>query len=132
MANTNTTRPTTQARDAGIVLGIAERLQNVSPIVLGGVSYTAATLTTLFRSAIDSANAVTAAREQWTSAVQADGLVAAEVRVLTTALQEYVRLALNDDPQALADFGCPRTKKAATTSVAKRQPATPPKPPTAA
>ncbi len=119
MANANTPRATTQARDAKIILGIAKRLQNVSPIVLGGVSYTAATLTTLFQSAIDSANTVTATHGQWTSAVQADRLVAAHVRAVTTGLQEFVRQMFNNDPQALADFGF-AAKKAAATTVAKK------------
>jgi len=119
MANPTTSRTTKQARDAKCVVGIGKRLQNVQSIVLGGVSYTPTTLSALFQSAVDSANAVTTAHGQWISATQSDAALNAKVNLVWTALQAFVRQMFNNAPDALADFGFTAKKTTASTTSIK-------------
>jgi hypothetical protein len=110
---------TIQSRDAQVIAGIQKRLENDPPIVLAGVSYTAASMTALYQSQLNAITAVATATAQRTSAIQAYKALTATVDTVTPGLRDYLRQTYNNAPEVLADFGM-TPKKAA----AKRDPVT--------
>lgn len=104
MNSNSQSRNTVLARNAKIIAGINNRLKTVQAIVLGGVSYTPASLAAQFQSQIDAVNTVIASRGQWTTSIQALDAMMPKVEALAIGLREFVRQLFNNDPQALADF----------------------------
>lgn len=109
---------TVQTRDSNIIAGIKKRLMNVPAIVIAGVSYTPATLQTLFQGQLDAVIAVLAATAQRTTAIAAYKAQVATINNAVTLLRDLVRQMFNNAPDALADFGFAPKK------VTKRDPLT--------
>jgi hypothetical protein len=122
-----TDRRSVQTRYEAFVAGIAKRLQNVQSLVVAGVTYTPANLTTLFKSVADRAAEVADAetklldaRKALRDALQPTVLVAAQFR-------HVVRNLFGNQADALADFGLvppkvptPPTVETKASAVAKR------------
>jgi hypothetical protein len=104
MANSN--RPTIQARLAKAINGIGKRLQGAVPnVVLVGVTYTLPQAIAFFQSAIDSVNAVAAAKAKWQDAVKADRVLLKNVFLALLDLQNIARALFGNATDPLADFG---------------------------
>jgi hypothetical protein len=106
----NTNRPTTQARDAQVILGIAKNLQNTPSLALAGTTFTPATLTTLVQSRINAANAIVAAKATFHEEVVAFGVLSAQVTQVLRGLRQLVINTFGEDSTVLADFGFTATK----------------------
>ncbi len=117
---TKTNRSTIQSRDAQVIAGIKKRLQSVPAFVLGGVSYTPATLVALIQSQLDAITAVAAATAQRANAILAYKAVSLTVNNAMLGLRDIVRQMFNNAPDAVADFGfTPKktTKRSPVTNV---------------
>jgi hypothetical protein len=113
MSSTN--RPTTEAHDAQIILGIKKDLQNVSSLPLAGTTYTMTALEQLIQSRIDAANAAVNARANWLHASATYNALNAQVTPVVRALRQYAINAFGQNSPTLADFGFAPPKTATLT-----------------
>ena len=102
---TKKNRQTTQAGDVQMIAGIKKDLQSVPTLLLGADSYTPTTLTALFQSRIDAANAVAIAKAAWLKAVATYETLDTKGTVVAHDLKQYVMGAFGKTAQQLADFG---------------------------
>lgn len=109
MSNNN--RPTTQAHDAQVLVGIKKDLQNVSSLPLAGTTYTMTALEQLIQSRIDAANAVVNGRATWVHASATYKALNVQVTQVVRALRQYTINAFGQDSPTLADFGFTPPKK---------------------
>lgn len=107
----NTNRPTMQARDAQVILGIAKNLQTAPSLALAGTTFTPATLTTLVQSRINAANAIVAAKATFHKEVVAFGVLSAQVTLVLRGLRQLVINTFGEDSTVLADFGFTATTR---------------------
>ena len=106
----NLNRPTQQARDAQVILGIKKNLQNVPTLPLAGTVFTLATLMTLVQSRIDGANAIAAAAANFHKEVAAFAVLSAQVTKVVRGLRQLVINTFGEDSTVLVDFGFTATK----------------------
>jgi hypothetical protein len=109
MSNIN--RPTTQARDAQIILGLQKDLQHVSSLPLAGTTYTPDDLVKLVQSRIDLNNVIAASRATWLSQVASNQALSAKLTPILRGLRQYVVNAYGETSPVLADFGFTAPKK---------------------
>jgi hypothetical protein len=109
MATVN--RPTTQARDAQIILGLQKDLQHVSGLPLAGTTYTPDDLVKLVQSRIDMSNVIAASRATWLSQVASSQALSAKLTPILRGLRQYVINAYGETSPVLADFGFTAPKK---------------------
>ncbi len=102
---TTINRPTTQARDAQIILGIQKNLKPVSTLPLGGATFTPDALMKLVQSRIDSLNVIAASRATWLSQVASARALSAQLTPILRGLRQYVINAYGEASPVLADFG---------------------------
>jgi len=112
---TSPNRPTTEAHDAQVILGIKKDLQNVSSLPLAGTTYTMTALEQLIQSRIDAANAAVNARANWLHASATYKALNAQVTPVVRALRQYAINAFGQNSPTLADFGFTAPKKATLT-----------------
>jgi hypothetical protein len=112
---TTINRPTTQARDAQIILGIQKNLQHVSSLPLGGMTFTPDALVKLVQSHLDSINAIAASRATWHSQVVSGQALSAQLTPILRGLRQYVINANGETSPVLADFGFTAPKKGVLT-----------------
>jgi hypothetical protein len=117
MSSTN--RPTTQAHDAQVLVGIKKDLQNVSSLPLAGTTYTMTALEQLIQSRIDAANAVVNGRANWVHASATYKALNVQVTQVVRALRQYAINAFGQNSPTLADFGFTPPKKTALTPAQK-------------
>ena len=98
-------RTKTQARDAQVIAGIQQHLQNVPSLPLGGAAYTPADLVKLVQSRIDSSRTSSASKADWHSTVLEDKALNTKVTPVIRALRQYVINVFGETSPVLADFG---------------------------
>jgi hypothetical protein len=108
---TTINRPTTQARDAQIILGIQKNLQHVSSLSIGGTTFTPDALVKLVQGHIDLINAIAASRATWHSQVVSGQALSAQLTPILRGLRQYVINANGETSPVLADFGFTAPKK---------------------
>jgi hypothetical protein len=124
MAKTN--RPTTQAHDAQMIVGIKKDLQNVSSLILNAVTFTPTTLAALLQSRIDAANEAEVARANWIAASQKYKAIDTQAVPVVSGFKQYVLNTFGKTSVLLADFGVaapkrtPMTPEQKQAAVAKR------------
>lgn len=108
-----TNRTNTQAHDGQIIAGITKHLQNVqAPLLLGGQSFTPASLIAFFQSRIDLANQATTAKAQWLDLVKQYETLNATANLVARGLKQYVMNAYGATSPVLTDFGFTPPKRA--------------------
>ncbi len=112
-------RPTTQARDAQIILGVQKDLQHVPSLQLAGTAYTPDELAKLVQSRIDLSNVIAASRATWHSQVVSGQALSAKLTPILRGLRQYVINAYGETSPVLADFGFTATKKRVLTPAQK-------------
>jgi len=103
--------PTTQARDAQIILGLQKDLQHVSSLQLAGTAYTPDQLVKLVQSRIDLTNVIAASEATWHSQVASGEALSAKLTPILRGLRQYVINAYGETSPVLADFGFTAPKK---------------------
>jgi hypothetical protein len=117
-------RPTLQALDGQVIVGIKKDLQNVSILPLGGSTYTMVALEQLIQSRIDAINEVATAKALWLAKVAVVNELSPQVTRVVRGLRQYVINAFGESSPVLADFGFKPSRQATLTSeqnVAKAQ-----------
>jgi hypothetical protein len=104
-------RPSTQARDAQIILGVQKNLQHVSSLPLGGTTFTPDALVKLVQSHLDLVNAIATSRATWHSQVVSGKALSAQLTPILRGLRQYVINANGETSPVLADFGFTAPKK---------------------
>lgn len=112
-------RPTTQARDAQIILGLQKDLQHVSSLPLAGTAYTPDELVKLVQSRIDLLNTIAASQATWHSQVVSGQALSAKLTPILRGLRQYVVNAYGETSPVLADFGFTAPKKRTLTPAQK-------------
>jgi hypothetical protein len=108
---TTNNRPTTQARDAQIILGLQKDLQHVPSLQLAGTAYTPDNLAKLVQSRIDLSNVIAASQATWHSQVVSGQALSAKLTPILRGLRQYVINAYGETSPVLADFGFTAPKK---------------------
>jgi hypothetical protein len=110
-----TNRPTQQAMDAKVILGIQKDLQNAPTLALAGTTFTPTSLIQLVQSRIDGANAIAAANAAFHAKVAAFEVLNAQVTKVLRGLRQLVINTFGEDSTVLADFGFTAPKKVVLT-----------------
>jgi hypothetical protein len=116
---TKTNNTTVQTRDAQIIAGIAQHLQNVASISLLGTSYAPSDLTKAFQAQISALATLAALKAQVTAAVAASHSQEVTLSALSTALKTYLVNANGKASPVLTDFGFAPRKAAPRNPVSK-------------
>jgi hypothetical protein len=106
-----TSKTTTQAHDAQVIVGIKKDLQNVSSLPLAGSAITPAALVLLLQSRIDMVNTVANAKANWHDTVAKYKALNAQVTLVVRGLRQYVLNVFGASSPVLADFGFTAPKK---------------------
>ena len=102
----STNRTNTKAHDGQIIVGITKNLQNVTtPLLLGGQSFTPASLIAFFQNRIDLANQVVTAKAQWIDLGKQYEALNATANLVERGLKQYVMNANGEASPVLADYG---------------------------
>lgn len=105
MPNIKKTRIEKQATDQQVVEGIQKDLQTTTAFILGGTSYTAATLVTFILSHIAAANAVLTTKAAWQNAIKTYKGLDTQATVVLRDLKNLVIATFGSTSPKLADFG---------------------------
>jgi hypothetical protein len=105
VTTSNSTKQPIQQQDQQIIQGIAQDLQTMPNLYLGGTAFTPQSLSALFQSRITAADAVSTAKANWLAAVQAFHDLDKEVRPIARDLRHFVSAAFGPASGQLADFG---------------------------
>jgi len=108
---TTNNRPTVQARDAQIIVGVHKNLQNVPSLPLGGAALTPDELVKLVQSRIDLAHAIGVAKANWLAQLDSGKALNAKLSPVVKGLRQYVINAFGEASPVLADFGFTAPKK---------------------